>query len=53
MLPEETVVPLTPLPTAHPSEESTPATPAAAPASHDTPDDAERPSTAEGDSPAG
>lgn len=35
---EETVVPLTPLPTAHPSEESTPDTPAVAPASHDTPD---------------
>jgi hypothetical protein len=45
-LPEETVVPLTALPTAHPSVESTPATPAAPPASHDS----ERSSTAEGDS---
>ena len=43
---EATVVPLTTLPTAHPSEESTPATPAAPPASHDS----ERSSTAEGDS---
>ena len=53
MLPEETVVPLTPLPTAHPSEESTPATPAVAPASQDTPDDEERPGTAEGGPPPG
>ena len=35
-LPEGTVVPLTALPTAHPSEESTPVTPAAPPASHDS-----------------
>jgi hypothetical protein len=57
MLPDETVVPLTNLPTAHPSEESAPVTPVVAPASQDTPDhaegDRERSSTAEGGSPPG
>jgi hypothetical protein len=57
MLPDETVIPLTSLPTAHPSEETTPVTPVVPPASHDTPDHAlgeeDRPSTMEGDSPAG
>jgi hypothetical protein len=57
MLQEETVVPLTNLPTAHPSEESAPVTPAAPPASQDAPDHAEgdggRSSTAEGGSPPG
>ena len=41
MWPDETVVPLTNLPTAHPTEESEPATPVVAPASQDTPDHAE------------
>jgi hypothetical protein len=41
MLPEDTVVPLTNLPTAHPSEESTPVTPVAPPASQDPADPAE------------
>jgi hypothetical protein len=57
MLQEETVVPLTNLPTAHPSEESAPLTPAAPPASQETPGheegDGEPSSTAEGGSPAG
>ena len=41
ILPAGTVVPLTNLPTAHPSEESTAVTPVAPPASQDTPDPAE------------
>jgi hypothetical protein len=57
VLPQETVVPLTNLPTAHPSEESTPVTPVAPPASQDTADhsevDGQRSSTAEGGSPPG
>jgi hypothetical protein len=57
MLPDETVIPLTNLPTAHPTEESTPATPVAAPASQNAPDHAERDgeqsSTAGGDPPPG
>ena len=57
MLQEETVVPLTNLPTAHPSEESAPVTPAVPPASQQTPDhaegDREPSSTAEGGSPPG
>ena len=57
MPPDETVVPLTNLPTAHPTEESEPATPVVAPASQDTPDhaedDGEPSSTAGGDSPTG
>jgi len=55
MWPDETVVPLTNLPTAHPTEESEPATPIVAPASQDTPDHAEDDGerSAGGDSPAG
>jgi hypothetical protein len=57
MLLEETVVPLTNLPTAHPSEESAPVTPAAPPASQETPDhaegDGEPSNAAEGGSPPG
>ena len=44
---EATVIPLTTLPTAHPSEESAPATPAAPPAASHA---SEWSSTAEGDS---
>ena len=55
MPPDETVVPLTSLPTAHPTEESEPATPVVAPASQDDPDHAEGDGerSAEGDSPPG
>jgi hypothetical protein len=57
MLQEEIVVPLTNLPTAHPSEESAPVTPAAPPASQETPDhaegDGERSSTPEDAAPRG
>ena len=57
MLPDETVIPLTSLPTAHPSEETTSITPVVPPASRDTLDhalrDEDRPTTVEGDSPPG